>query len=183
MSDRHLRDTKRFNYAVHNRTGEKTPIPQATSFNQIREVSRDSDESSDDSHSSQSGSDSSIVTLVHQEGEVGSLLDLSRDLENLTVPSRDLTFLSEDLRLPVTEMSNVNADARKLLAAQESLHDDITDFIDENPTDQLLTIDDVNAFIDKLEDLRSRYRNAHKEIRDLITDEKYEEELKDDFNS
>ena len=57
---------------------------------------------------------------------------------------------------------------RKLLSAQDALHDDLVDFIDEESVHDIHTVEDINLFVAKLEDLRSKYRNVHKEISSIV---------------
>ena len=59
--------------------------------------------------------------------------DLSEELKNLTIMSMEQ-----------------DAIAKKMFASQESLHEDIVDFIDENPLNRLKTVDDINAFIKRI---------------------------------
>ena len=71
-----------------------------------------------------------------------------------------------------------NPELRKLLSAQDALHDDLVDFIDEESVYDVHTVDDINLFVAKLEDLRSKYRNVHKEISSLVTDEEEYKKIK-----
>ena len=146
MSDREFRIVKRVDYSQSGRNSRRRPLD---SYSQAREPPRDSDDSSDETHSSQSESDSS--TVVQHESDLGCSLDLSQDFRRLTMEN--------------------NAAVKKLFAAQESLRDDINDLIDENTMDHLLTIDDVKTFVVKLEEARSKYRNVYKEICNLIDED------------
>ncbi len=67
------------------------------------------------------------------------------------------------------DMSEV--DKQRLVSIQESLRDDVTDYIEENPTEDLLFIDDVNSCINRIEELRSKYRSIHKDLRALDTND------------
>ena len=79
MSNRELRSRERIDYAIFNKTGEKTP------FNQARECPRESDGSSEESLS---GSDNSQDrTLVLNEVESEGLSILSGELKRLSVSS------------------------------------------------------------------------------------------------
>ncbi len=157
MSNREFRIVRRVDYSQSGRNSRRRPLD---SYSQAREPPRDSDDSSDETRSTQSESDNS--TVVQHESDLESLSDLSEDFRRL-------------------KMEN-DAAAKKLFAAQESLRDDINDFIDENPINQLLTIDDVNTFVVKLEGSRSKYRNVHKEICNLIDDDDNKvDELKEEY--
>ena len=70
---------------------------------------------------------------------------------------------------------------QKLLSAQEALHDDLLDFVDEESVHDLLTVEDINLYVAKLESMRSKYRSIHKEIRRLLDDDEEYEKLKDPF--
>ena len=160
MSDRKFRSVKRVDYSKSGSNCRKRPLD---SYSQVREPLRESDESSSDEfHSSRSGSESSSTTVVQHESDLENLSDLFEDLGKSTI-----------------KMEN-NAAARKLFAAKDSAREDINDFINENPINQLLTIDDINKFVVRMEELRSKYRNLHNEICNLIVDEQADE-LKEAF--
>ena len=133
-------------------------IPRITVQDQF-----DSDESQP---SSEASSDSEDRTLVFEEGKV---------VDGLSANFRQLSFLSssKDDITPTVKMSD-NLEFERLLSLEESLYDDIKDYIDENPVADLLTIDDVNSFVVKLEGLRSKYRNVHKEIKRFQGNEEYD---------
>ena len=133
----------------------------------VREVIAPASASS--SSESQSDSDNSADrTLVAAElSEV--IEDLSEDF------NRFLSFSSSPNNTGVLPANKMSAETQRLLSLGESLHDDITDFIDENPTHDILTIDDAAVFIAKLEELRSKYRNVHKELKRCMTNDEYSE--------
>ena len=72
---------------------------------------------------------------------------------------------------------NTDVDKQRLVSLQESARGDITDYILENPSDELLFIDDVNSCISRIEELRSSYRSIHNDLRTLDPTE-YENTLK-----
>ena len=94
-----------------------------------------------------------------------TLVPTETGVEGLCGIFKQLSFLE-------TEMEN-NIEMQKLLCHEDSLYDDIYDYIDENPTSDLLTVEDINAFTFKLEDLRSKYRNVHKEIKRFASEDEY----------
>ena len=148
MSDRELRSVVRIDYKILHNTGEITP------FNEIREIPTEVDESSDES------------TLSGSEGSI----------DNNIVEGPEIACLSASLQH--CSLKEMDTELRIKFSLEESLNDDITDFIDENPIEELLVIEDINTCISKLEDLRSKYRNVHREIR-RIQPEQYTEDLKD----
>ena len=161
MSDRNLRSVERIDYAVLHSTGDRTP------YNQIRETPRDSDGSSEDSLSGSENSQDR--TLVLNESEVEGLASLSEELERLSVVSTP-TDSSHTAHHSLFLKMGDPVELRKLLSTRDSLHDDIIDFIDENPLTDLHKIEDVNLFVARLEELRSKYRNVYKEACMLIDD-------------
>ena len=127
MSDRQLRDTARIDYQVLHSTGETVILDQLP---RIPRQAESSDESSS-SGLSDSGSDGSLNrTIVANEPEIERI---SQNLE----------------RISLTEM-----DLIKLQSLEETLYDDITDYVEENPSNELLVIEDINCCVAKLEDLR-----------------------------
>ena len=83
-------------------------------------------------------------------------------------------------------MTDTNVEKQRLVTLQESVQEDIFDYIGENPAEDILCIDDVTTCITKIEELRSKYRSIHKDIRaydvteyDATMKEAYEETLKD----
>ena len=178
MSDRNLRSVERIDYAVLHSTGDRTP------YNQIRETPRDSDGSSEDSSSGSENSQDR--TLVLSESEVEGLASLSEELERLSVvstptDSSHTTHHSLFVSTPTDSSHTTHhslflkmgdpVELRKLLSTRDSLHDDIIDFMDENPITDLHKIEDVNLFVARLEELRSKYRNVYKEACMLIDDD------------
>ena len=148
MSDHQLRIQQRYDYSDSGSNLINGPLD---SYSQARDPVRIlSDESSDETNSSYDSCD----TIVQNEG----LSDLSEELKNLTIMSMEQ-----------------DAIAKKMFASQESLHEDIVDFIDENPLNRLKTVEDINAFIMRIEDLRSKYRNVHKEMCNVVQHERIAE--------
>ena len=150
MSDHRLRTQQRYDYSDSGSNLVNGPLD---SYSRARDPVRElSDESSDETNSSYD----SCVTVVQNDNDL-SLSDLSEDLRNLTI------------------MTEQDATAMKMFASQESLHEDIVDFIDENPLNRLKTVDDINSFIVRIEDLRSKYRNVHKEMCNVVQHERIPE--------
>lgn len=59
----------------------------------------------------------------------------------------------------------------RILSEQESVVDDIYDFVDENPIASVReNVDDIDKAISKIGDLRSTYRSLHKELKRLSPD-------------
>ena len=74
-------------------------------------------------------------------------------------------------------MSQLN----KLIASQDAIHDEILDYVEENPIDTLIVTDDVEACLLKIEELRNEYRRMHKDLKQLSTDN-YDTIYKDEFD-
>ncbi len=110
MNKKRLRTQKRYDYSDSGAKLRRGPLDL---YSLAREPHRESDESSDQASSSNESDSSS--TIVHHENNLEDLSDLSEDLRNLSV-----------------NMDN-EASTLKMFASQESLHEDINDFIDENP--------------------------------------------------
>ena len=161
MNNRPKRDTERINYAILHNTGARIPL---------RESSTSSDEALfQDSQ-----------TNISEESDGSQERTIVEDTKTIDAISEDLSQLSlTGVSVKNRNMDNTEKD--KLVSLQEAVHDDITDFIDENPTNELLVIDDVDLCIRKLEELRSNYRRIHKDIRALDPAD-YDGNLKNDFD-
>ena len=103
--------------------------------------------------------------LLHETGEkqfthidhIEQLLEGSDYLENNAI-----------LTIPATS-SNMDQ-SKKLDASQESMRDEIMDFIDENFIDNLIITEDIDAAVNRIEDLRTQYRSIHKNMKQLDAD-------------
>ena len=109
-----------------------------------------SDENSSSSSSGEPSEIGSVSNLTQTAGVESEVHLISQSLENISLSEMDLI---------------------KLQSLEETLRYDITDYIDENPTDRLLAVEDIDSCVSKMEDLRSRYRNAHTDLRRLDKDE------------
>ena len=155
MTDRQLRDTARIDYKVLSTTGERVLLNQVPRI--PKQAGESSDESSTSSGLSDSGSDGSLNRTIVPEPEVDRI---SQNLKHITLTGMDLI---------------------RLQSLEETLYDDIVDFVDENPTEELLVIEDINSCVGKLEDLRSKFRNAHTELRRLEEGD-YEDKFKERYD-
>ena len=195
MSDRHLRenDNTRLNYRSLHSTGERNPQQhnrnrtQTCTDNSIHNTS----ETNPQQHNrdqTQARTDNSIVSDSESDSkseesdgsqdrtvvDTSGIDEISQNLSQFSISSQVnesnnsiSNQVSEGSSSTPYEMNN-EAEKQKLVSSQESLRDDIDDFIDENPIDDLLMVDDVNACISKMEDLRSKvskYKQKYPHIR------------------
>ena len=108
MSNRQLRIQQRYDYSD---SGTRLGEGPLNAYSQAREPLRYSGESSsDENYSTPSESDAS--TIVQHESDLESLSDLTEEFRGLTMEQ--------------------DAASKKLFASQESLREDIEDFIEEN---------------------------------------------------
>ena len=69
----------------------------------------------------------------------------------------------------------------KLTGQAEALAEDITDFIDENPSDILSSIEDIDSVIKRIEERRSRYRVNQRELQLLLGND-YSADMRSSYN-
>ena len=94
-----------------------------------------------------------------------------------TLTESDIDRISQNLaNISLSEM-----DLIKLQSLEETIHYDILDYVDENPVDMLLAIDDINDCVSKMEDFRSKFRNVHADLRRLDRDE-YKDKYEDRYD-
>ena len=90
-----------------------------------------------------------------------------------------LSHLLENFTIGDTEMTQVKPDQvmiNQLTTQEATVSEDVDDFLDENPNDEIgNTIGDLDAIVKKTEELRSRYRSKHKELQMYLGDRCYNE--------
>ena len=69
--------------------------------------------------------------------------------------------------------SNINIQMDQLNSNQQTIFEDISDLIDENPVDDLDSIEDIDFYINKIEQYRTQYRSFHKQL-EILSGENYE---------
>ena len=148
------RNVERVDYKALSNTGERK--------------SKDTSSSSDD------------ISKTKNSLESGSLTQESRSSE-LYKSFVELTSLFEDVSLNEIEIEKeslkMSEHSRKIIQQQSTLADDIDDFIEENPL-QLIwsSIEDIDDCVERVEKLRTTYRNLHKGLKDDLGDS-YEEKF------
>ena len=66
----------------------------------------------------------------------------------------------------------------QLIGHTDALADDIEDFMEENPVEEIATsVEDLDSTVNKIEELRSKYRSQHKELQ-MYFAESYEEKFR-----
>ena len=94
----------------------------------------------------------------------------------------EITNQQCDLKLAASSNSaSNNQDSSKMSTLQhlkssyDILNEEIDNFIDENPTnDTIVSVEDIDACISKITDLRSQYRKTVKSVQLLVSPEQFE---------
>ena len=141
-STRELRSRLSIDDEVLHKTGKKVPKLKEPEF----ECAQSSQETSSESES-------------YNDCELNSA-----DNTTFTILDIGITEISDSLA-NIHISNTMSTERSKSIILHESLRDDIIDYIDEHPADSFLSIEDIDASVSKLEHLRSRYRNTHKDIR------------------
>ena len=126
-----------------------------------------------------SSSDNSYKELIDRK-----VLDIPVQGEGLTQGPDLNKELFATVASPEGKMETSKAVLDQIKIQEESMADDIDDFMDENPLDDISSsILDLDNAIKGIESLRSIYRNKHKEIVNGVGEDNYEQKLKDEFQS
>ena len=70
----------------------------------------------------------------------------------------------------------------KMFASQQSMRGEIVDYVDENPIDDLISIEDIDTCVNKIQELRGHYRRIHDDIKLNDTTDSYETSHAKEFN-
>ena len=111
--------------------------------------------------------------------DLDSIHHLTTDLDS----NRHLTNL--DSFGPFDSITDMTDRVSHVAAQQEALSEDIGDYLDENPIDDISqNVGDLDAVIVRIEEFRSSYRSLHKELKAVMgDDESYSEKYDDRFQS
>ncbi|MCH2405591.1 MAG: hypothetical protein MK200_05295 [Nitrosopumilus sp.] len=85
-------------------------------------------------------------------------------------------------RLKVKPVNEMSEEIEKMKALQESLQEDIMDYINENPIEDLIIVEDIDNCLQRMEDFRAKYRNNQKVI-SRLTDQTFHVEHKTEFEN
>ena len=85
------------------------------------------------------------------------------NLENSEIQTLE-SLVDPFQKLQVTTGNEMSDELEILKTQQDSLHDDILDYMDENRTTHLLLVEDIDASIRRMEEFRSKYRGNHKDL-------------------
>ena len=84
--------------------------------------------------------------------------------------------LRDDMDLESRKLHPANNKFNQLISQVDSLSEDIYDFIDENPFNEIgKSFEDIDTVITKMEKMRSDFRLAHKELRMSFGERRYSE--------
>ena len=150
MTDR--RNTKRLDYRVLHNTGDKVYKEEGEAFSSV----------------------SSTPTKSSEEDSAETTLDQSEDYHDVDEPFSDVL---SDLSVRLENIAMGDAERVKLVSVQEALCEDIEDYIEENEFNDQSAIADIDSSITKIEEMRSKYRAVHKDIK-TFDPGVYEAELK-----
>ena len=111
--------------------------------------------------------------IFHSTGE-----KVDKDIEQQDISNQstndivELLSLLDNCSIEDSTMSKANSMMNQLLVEESVIAEDITDHIDENPVQDLCdSIEDLDVSVNKMEELRSRYRGKHKELQFSIGDD------------
>ena len=158
MSSRRRR-TKRIDYAVLHKTGEKV-----AKLSNIEDPNSDSEIDSTGSISSIDSESSGVTFHDANSSKVDqNIIELTSLFESTTMTTKAEVVV-------LTKSNSV---------LQQTIADDIDDYIEENPSD-FADIDEVDEIIKKMEEYRTSYRSCHNELKQQACDF-YEEMFEKDY--
>jgi hypothetical protein len=124
------------------------------------------------------------VIKSHQIPEDQDLESIPSNLVDNTTNIGEGVSTTEEISsiLDSSSFTNITMELeiKKLIQKQDTLNEDITDFIDENSVEDR-SIEDLDVMISKMEKLRTNFRSTHKELQNLLEDE-YEKKLMKQFD-
>ena len=125
MSDRNLRPNVRLDYRKFNSTGEKVTLDSS-------------------SESAPSEEESDYITPTQCDELDPDINQISDNLSQFTISG----IMAEEVnKKDISSVTLTSTENDRLLSLFDSLHDDISDFIDENSAEELLVIEDVVACV------------------------------------
>ena len=186
---------KTFDYKLLHTTGERKEVirtrPTEASSNPIHEAGSLSEAESSDlvRTSTPTHTTASFDFGVNEfSGEDSvTLASVTSQLESLTLSSGEETstlYCSTVVKLTDSTVVEKMTDTQDPAIQEGSIADDIDDFIDENPLDDIKSsIPDLDTAINSVENLRSLYRNKHKESVDHVGTGNYNQEEENKFKT
>ena len=148
-SNRELRKKERLDYALFHNEGKKRTKEDSVSSEVFRSVSGSITLSADSDSEAEASFNTPVDYTQVDDAFNNQLTDLSLRLEGIEV---------EEITM---------AEGVKLRNLEEALCEDIQDYIDENQYDEKAAIADIDASISKVEELRTKYRSVHKDLKSL----------------
>ena len=129
-------------------------------FNQVSRLSSSDSESfqSVSSGESSSQSDESNATVIEDQPDLDEITYLLENQLSISFNPGNMEALGAD------------REYKKLVRKVHGIVDDINDHFDENPTDAISDIEDINRILSKIEKLRTEFREAHEVVVDYMSE-------------
>ena len=121
--------------------------------------------------------------IVTDQGTCEELASIASQIKEINLTNQETSEVVSDISQANSSTVAMSAEEKwnKLFNQQEALSDDLVDYMEEHLFDKDSAIEDINASINKIEDIRSRFRRFHKELRTLNNGQ-YEDEVKGGFD-
>ena len=121
--------------------------------------------------------------IVSDEGTAEELIQIASQIKEVDSLSQETSKLGTEIpqitcSVPVTMAAE--EEWKRLFILQEVKHDDLIDHMTEHVFNESSAVEDIDKSISRIEDLRSKYRGFHKELR-TSNNEKYDAEVKEGF--
>ena len=153
-SNKGTRKKKRLDYVVFNKDGIKEVKEDSVNDDVFQSVSSEIDLSSDSDSAAETFSNTSNdYSLVDDDPFNAQLNNLSLQLEGIKV--HDNTMENQQTMAEGTRLQNL----------EEAVSEDINDYIEENQYAEDSATGDIDTSITKIEELRSKYRSVHKDLK------------------
>ena len=159
---------------------------KSTSEQVLNESTSEPDFNNNNQHSTPNTQHSTLIkqTETDTDSTLENRLQLPSSLSNSKFTSTHNMSSDEDAKDTKdpklsASVSSASKSITKLLSQAEALEDDITDFIDENPSEPMTSPEEIDSAIKRVEDYRSAYRTKHRELQRI--DSNYESTSQQQF--
>ena len=161
-----LRNKSRIDYKVLNNSGQLVLKPSLLS-------NTNSQPETSEMMSNNKPNEKSSSSASSTNNESDEVIDMSSQLNNLQISSNSNILVN-------TDSTNLRALKRKY----ELLHDEIDDFIDENPPNiTVISIHDIDSCIETITAFRTQFRQIVQEIQENLSEDDFDSSYSKDINS
>ena len=102
------------------------------------------------------------VPVEDQNQEAEEVAELSRLLRSVSISEEDLS--SQEIQENNMEKQKIDS----LKINESTVAEDVDDFTDENEINQSSNLEEIDAMVNKMEQLRSSHRHLHIELKTLL---------------